>query len=189
MNSLFYDVTLFYLDTKNDFYRYRVPSRPLETFYGNAGASKRKGVEMYLNWNPLSKLEIQVSYTFSDFRYSSPDSISGNHLPNSPVHQLFADISYKAGNHISVGVSYEMQSKWYIYTDEIHSNIYQDGFSLLHARISYDLRIGGVKGTISLYGRNLTDKQYIAFTEPDPDGNSYQPSARREILASLRILF
>jgi iron complex outermembrane receptor protein len=189
MNSLYYDVTLFYLDTKNDFYRYRVPSRPLETFYGNAGASKRKGIEMYVNWSPVRNLEFQLSYTFSDFRYSSPDSISGNHLPNSPSHQLFADAAYRIGKHISFGVSYEMQSKWYIYTDELHSSISQTGFSLLHARISYDLKIGGVKGSVSLYGRNLTDKQYIAFTEPDPDGNSYQPSARMEIFASLKIQF
>jgi iron complex outermembrane recepter protein len=189
MNSLFYDVTLFYLDTKNDFYRYRMPSRPLETFYGNAGASKRKGIEMYINWTPVRNLEMQLSYTFSDFRYTSPDSISGNHLPNSPSHQLFADAGYKVGQHLSCGLSFEMQSKWYIYTDELHSNISQDGFSLLHARVSYDLKIGGIKGSFSLYGRNLTDKQYIAFTEPDPDGNSYQPSARREIIASLKILF
>ncbi len=189
LNSLFYDVTLFYLDTKNDFYRYRVPSRPLETFYGNAGASKRKGVETYLNWTPVSNMEIRLSYTFSDFRYSSPDSISGNHLPNSPAHQLFADASYKAGKHLSFGISFEMQSRWYIYTDVVHSNIYQKGFDLLHARMSYDFTFAGVRGTVSLYGRNLTDKQYIAFTEPDPDGNSYQPSARREVIASLRILF
>jgi iron complex outermembrane receptor protein len=189
MNSLFYDVTLFYLDTKNDFYRYRVPSRPLETFYGNAGASKRKGIEMYINWTPVRNLEIQLSYTYSDFRYTSPDSISGNHLPNSPSHQLFAEAGYKAGKHLSFDLSFEMQSKWYIYTDELHSNISQEGFSLLHARISYDLSIGGVKGSVSLYGRNLTDKQYIAFTEPDPDGNAYQSSARREIFASLKILF
>jgi iron complex outermembrane receptor protein len=189
LNSVFYDVTLFYLDTKNDFYRYRVPSRPLETFYGNAGASRRKGIEMYIDWTPLKNLEFQLSYTYSDFRYTSPDSISGNKLPNSPSHMLFADAGYKAGKNLSFGLSFEMQSKWYIYTDELHSDISQDGFSLLHARISYDLSIGRLKGAVSLYGRNLTDKQYIAFTEPDPDGNSYQPSSRREIFASLKILF
>ena len=134
LNSLYYDVTLFYLDTKNDFYRYRVPSRPLETFYGNAGSSRRKGAEFYINWSPVKELAVQVAYTYSDFRYASPDSISGNRLPNSPVHQLFADACYKAGKHISFGISYEMQSRWYIYTDSVHSNIYQDGFGLIHAR-------------------------------------------------------
>src|ERR1019366_5063169 len=34
---LFWDVAFFRLDTRRDFERYRVASRPLETFYGNAG--------------------------------------------------------------------------------------------------------------------------------------------------------
>ncbi|MGD0582797.1 MAG: TonB-dependent receptor [Bacteroidales bacterium] len=189
LNSLYYDVTLFYLDTKNDFYRYRVPARPLETFYGNAGSSRRKGAELYINWSPVKELAVQLAYTYSDFRYTSPDSISGNRLPNSPAHQLFADVGYKIGKHVSFGISYEMQSRWYIYTDSVHSNIYQEGFSLIHARVSYDFKIGEMRGSVSLYGKNLGNKQYVAFTEPDPDGNSYQPSARREVFASLKLLF
>ena len=189
LNSLYYDIVLFYLDTKNDFYRYRVSLRPLETFYGNAGSSKRKGAEFYLNWSPVKNINLQISYTLSDFRYSSPDSINGNHLPNSPVNQLFVDAGYRFGKRLSAGISYEMQSKWYIYTDAVHSNIYQEGFNLFHARVSYEFNIGGFKVTSSLYGKNLGNTQYIAFTEPDPDGNSYQPSAKREIFASIRIDF
>ena len=189
LNSFYYDVTLFYMNTTNDFYRYRVPSRPLETFYGNAGSSKRKGVEMFINWVPFKNMTFQLSYTYSDFRYSSPDSISGNRLPNSPAHQLYADAGYKVGKHISVGLSTELQSKWSVYTDKVHSNIYQDGFNLYHARFAFDFAIKKVKGTIYLYAKNITDMQYIAFTEPDPDGNSYQPSARRELFAGLKLQF
>jgi iron complex outermembrane receptor protein len=188
-NSLYYDVTVFYMNTDNDFYRYRMPSRPLETFYGNAGSSKRTGAETYINWTPVKNLTLQAAYTFSKFKYASPDSISGNWLPNSPVHQLYADAEFKFAEHFSLGISTELQSKWYIYTNNINSNIYQDGFNLYHARFSYDHKICGVNATVSIYGKNLTDRQYIAFTEPDPDGNSYQPSARREIFFSLKLLF
>jgi iron complex outermembrane receptor protein len=188
-NSLYYDLTLFHMNTENDFYRYRMPSRPLETFYGNVGSSIRNGAEVFLNWSPVKNLTLQASYTWSDFKYSAPDSINGNWLPNSPAHQLYADIEYRIGKHFSVGANTELQTKWYIYTDEIHSDIYQDGFNLFHARVSYDVTIGGVRLNASLFGKNLTDAQYIAFTEPDPDGNSYQPSARREIFASLKIMF
>jgi len=31
------------------------------------------------------------------------------------------------------------------------------------------------------YLRNIFDKTYMAFTEPDPDGNSYQPGPGYEI--------
>ena len=188
-NSLYYDLTMFYMNTNNDFYRYRMAERPLETFYGNVGSSKRTGFEAFVNWTPVKNLTLQLAYTWSDFKYTSPDSIKGIRLPNSPAHQLYADASYKFAGHFEVGFSSELQSKWYIYTDEMHSGVSQDGFNLFHARFSYNFELCGIKTTTSVYGKNLTDKQYIAFTEPDPDGNSYQPSARREIFVSIRLLF
>jgi iron complex outermembrane receptor protein len=187
--SLYYDLTFFYMKTKDDFYRYRMPSRPLETFYGNVGSSNRVGLESFINWTPVKNLTLQAAYTFSNFKYTTPDSINGVWLPNSPVHQLYADASYKIGGHFEIGLSTEFQSKWYIYTSKVNSNVYQEGFNIYHARFSYNFTVGGIKAMASVFGKNLTDKQYIAFTEPDPDGNSYQPSARREIFVSIRLQF
>ena len=82
-----------------------------------------------------------------------------------------------------------MQSKWYIFTDPANYSISQDGFNLLGARISYNWHIGFLKGDISISAKNLNDMAYIAFTEPDPDKNSYQPAARIEFFGSLRIKF
>jgi iron complex outermembrane recepter protein len=188
-NSLYYDLTLFHMDTRNDFYRYRITSRPLETFYGNMGSSNRKGFEAFTSWNPTVNISFQVAYTWSDFKYSSPDSIRGLSLPNSPAHQLYGDIAYKFTKNLEVGASTEFQSRWFIYTDKVHSNIFQDGFNLYHARIAYNFKIGRVRANASLYVKNIGDIQYIAFTEPDPDGNSYQPSARREMFVSIRFRF
>jgi iron complex outermembrane recepter protein len=189
MKSVFYDITLFHMDTRNDFYRYRITSRPLETFYGNMGSSNRNGIEISAGWAPVRNLSFKAAYTWSDFKYTSPDSVSGVCLPNSPVHQLYGDISYQFAGHFEVGLSTELQTKWYIYTDKVHSNIFQEGFNLYHVRIMYNFRLERFKGSVSLYGKNLTDKQYIAFTEPDPDGNCYQPSALREIFVSVKFHF
>jgi outer membrane receptor protein involved in Fe transport len=153
------------------------------------GSSNRTGFEAFVNWVPVRNLTVQMAYTWSDFKYASPDSIKGIWLPNSPMHQLYADVTYKFAGHFEIGVSTELQSKWFIYTDKVHSNVSQDGFNIYHARLSYDFALGGIKATASIFGKNLTNKQYIAFTEPDPDGNSYQPSARREIFFSIRLLF
>jgi iron complex outermembrane recepter protein len=188
-NSLYYDFTVFYMNTDNDFYRFRMPSRPLETFYGNVGSSRRTGFEAFVNWTPAKNLTLQVAYTRSDFKYTLPDSIKGIWLPNSPANQLYADATFKFARHFEVGLSTELQSKWFIYTDKIHSDISQDGFNLYHIRLSYNFDLGSIKAIASIFGNNLTDKQYVAFTEPDPDGNSYQPSARREIFLSIRLLY
>jgi iron complex outermembrane recepter protein len=188
-SSFYYDLTVFWMNTKNDFYRYRMPLRPLETFYGNMGSTKRAGVEAFMNWTPFRNFTIQLAYTWSDFKFASPDSIVGVGLPNSPANQLYADVSYKFAKHFEIGLSTEWQSRWFIYTDKVHSNIYQEGFNLYHSRVSYNFEIGDIKATASFYCKNLADKQYIAFTEPDPDGNSYQPSALREIFVSIRLRF
>jgi hypothetical protein len=37
-----------------------------------------------------------------------------------------------------------------------------------------------------LSGRNAFGKYYIAFTEPDPDGNSYQPGPMDEWFITAR---
>lgn len=186
--KLFYDFVFFSLNTQNDFYRYRIlPQRPLETFYGNAGASKRYGLESFLSWRLFHSMIVNASYTYSNFKYTSPDSIKNNRLPNSPEHQLFAELEYRLPHNVTIGLSTELQTEWAIYTDRSHRDITQDGFQLYHTRISYHWQFAGLQGDFSVHGVNLTNKLYIAFTEPDPDGNCYQPAARREFFANLMI--
>jgi iron complex outermembrane recepter protein len=188
---LYYDITGFYLTTSKDFYRYKLyPLRGnQEVFYGNAGASKRKGLEISLSVKPVKNLCFQTAYTYSDFKYTSPDSIKGNSLPNSPKHQLDAEIDYKLFKHLTLAISAEMQTKWYIYTDVVHKDLIQEGFNLYHARISYEWNLFGCNGEISFFVKNITNQNYMAFTEPDPDGNCYQPGPLREYFGSLKINF
>jgi iron complex outermembrane receptor protein len=198
--NVFYDFTAFILNTENDFYRYRIlPQRPLETFYGNAGRTHRGGIESFIAYSPMKKLRLQMSYTYSDFRYmeTSSDSmmtngeflpaiIKGNYLPNSPRHQLYFEVDYHSGKHLSIGLSSEYQSEWYIYTN---SDVTQQGFNLYHARIGYNFIIGKVNAEFLVFGKNLTNQHYMGFTEPDPDGNCYQPASGREFFGTLKLMF
>ena len=47
--------------------------------------------------------------------------------------------------------------------------------------------LGGTPAELNLAVRNLFAVRYMGFTEPDPDGNSYQPAAEREIFVGLGI--
>lgn len=64
-----------------------------------------------------------------------------------------------------------------------------DGYTLLHARASARWELGGREYELLLSGHNLTGVKYIAFSEPDPDGNSYQPAPTREMFASVSARF
>jgi iron complex outermembrane receptor protein len=186
-----YDLTAFYMTTENDFFRFKLyPARGnQEVFYGNTGSTQRTGFESYIGWNYHDHLKLQLAYTFQDFTYSSPDTLDGLWLPNCPKHQLVFDAEARIGKKITVGISPEYQSKWYIYTDVIHKDVSQEGYTLLGARIGYHLTVKAFQGDITLSGRNLGNTEWVAFTEPDPDGNCYQPGAGREFFVSFIIRF
>ena len=213
-DKLYYELTGFIMDTKNDFFRFKQSGRGnQEVFYGNAGNSRRYGIETYMSYNILPNLTWQIAYTFADYRYTSAtiDPVytdtnyvlttppaDGQYLPNSPKHQLYSEVVYSPVKCIKIRVGGEHQSKWAIYTDakaynnELDPAIYQnwqDGFTLFNAEVLYLWDLGVLNGELSLSVRNFTDEQYMAFTEPDPDGNSYQPGPGREFFGNLRVKF
>jgi len=202
-DMFYYDLTGFYLKTENDFDRYRVQGRGVETFYRNTGASNRIGAELFARFNPIRPLKFELAYTFSQFKYKldAPVKImmddttlnkniaDGNFLPNSPEHQLYLDIQYtEILPHLSVGISGEFFSKWFIDGANIESEA-ASGYALMHGRIVYTAKLKNLDVELSLNIKNISDKQYIAFTEPDPGGNSYQPAARRQVFGGLKIRF
>jgi len=211
---LYYEITGFVMDTKNDFFRFKQSGRGnQEVFYGNAGNSRRYGIETFISYNILHNLSLQLAYTYADYRYTSAtiDPVytdtnyvlttppaEGQYLPNSPKHQLYSEIVYEPVKFIQLSLGGEYQSKWAIYTDakayngELDPAIYQnwqEGFTLFNARISYLWQLGVLNGELSLSVRNLTNQDYIAFSEPDPDGNSYQPGPGTEYFGNLKIRF
>jgi iron complex outermembrane recepter protein len=213
-NKLNYEVTGFIMNTQNDFFRFKQSGRGnQEVFYGNAGNSKRYGIETSISYWIFKNLIFEATYTYANYQYTSSavDPVytdpayvltsppeKGQWLPNSPKHQLYSELVYTFAERFRFSLATELQSKWAIYTDpnayyeKLDPTIYQnwqDGFNLFHARISYDLNIGKVKGECSFFVRNLTGAKYMAFTEPDPDGNAYHPGPAREFFANIKIRF
>ncbi|MCX6157179.1 MAG: TonB-dependent receptor [Ignavibacteriae bacterium] len=203
-NKLYYDVGLFYLTTNNDFDRYRITDslRSQETFYKNAGSSRRFGAEVYLRYNPLRELTLQTAYTYSNFKYTNETPnrvvmddptiykyvVDGNYLPNSPQHQFYLDAQYEIVPHLFFGLSTEILSKAYIDGANVEAEAVE-GYALFNGRLVYDWNISKFNGQISFNATNLGDKKYVAFSEPDPGGNAYQPGTGRQFYGNLKINF
>lgn len=190
-NKFSYDASFFFMRTRNDFERYRVPGRPLETFYDNAGRTKRYGLESLVCWKPVENFTARLSYTFNHFTYTDYDSktfpgdLRGNYLPNSPRHAAYLDIEY-AKDGWFCGISDDVSSRSYVDPTNVP---YTGGYCLVHARAGYRWENMKSSGELSVALRNAFDKLYMAFTEPDPDGNSYQAGPGREIFVGLRLKF
>ncbi|NOZ93396.1 MAG: TonB-dependent receptor [Acidobacteria bacterium] len=188
---LTYEVALFRLMTHGDFGRYRRPDRPLETFYRNAGDSRRYGLETQLLWLPIDRLTLRLAYTYSHFKYdevSIGDIVySDTWLPNTPRQMAYLDVEYSPLCHLALGAAVDARSRAYI--DGTNAT-WIDGYTLVHLRLKYRVHLGAT-GTmdVMLAIRNLTGTSYIAFTEPDPDGNSYQPGPGREYFAGVLARF
>ena len=212
--KLSYEVTAFIMNTENDFFRFKQEGRGnQEVFYGNAGNSSRLGIETFISYQILKNLTLNVAYTYADYKYvsSAIDPVytdqayvltsppkSGQWLPNSPRNQLYSEIVYSVTRRLKLSLATEYQSKWAIYTDpkayygEMDPTIYQNwqkGFNLFHARVGYDLNIGKVHAECSLFVRNFTGAKYMAFTEPDPDGNAYHPGPSENSSGILKLNF
>jgi iron complex outermembrane recepter protein len=192
-----YDVTGFHLKTDKDFDRYRIADRRLETFYRNVGASKRYGVETQVRFHPIASLKSEIAYTYSHFRYTSPDALKDKILPNIPTHQLTIDLEHEPLPGVTLGVTCEVQTKWQINSQNTAGGVDTggnsfdappvNGFTLWGARASYAWKLAGVRGELTIAGKNIFGRKYIAFSEPDPDGNSYQPGPRQEVFGGVSV--
>ena len=198
--SLYYDVTGFSINSKDEFYRYSVPGRGNNTaFFGNMGESKRWGLEAFVSYAPLDFLRFDVAYTYSHFQYTSPDSVSGHWIPQCPEHMLTAEASVKFLKHFTATLNAQYQSKWCIQVDDsiynqFHENgkirsSWVNGFTVINANLNYAWKLGKLKGDLGFFCKNMLDEQYFGFTEPNngPDYNSFQPAPGREFFVSLRL--
>lgn len=200
--TLYYNIGGFLIDSKDEFYRYSIPGRGNNTaFFGNKGASKRWGIETFLSYSPVDFLNLNVAYAYSHFQYTSPDSSKGHWIPQCPEHNLSAEVAFRFLKHFTLTLSTQYQSKWYIQVDDsiyqqytengIKRNSWVKGFNIYSANLSYNFKLSGIDGELSLFGKNLFDEHYFGFTEPNngPDYNSYQPAPGRELFVSLKLRF
>jgi len=203
---LHYDITGFGIFSNNEFYRYSVPGRGNNAaFFGNMGKSTKWGLETFVSYSPVKNLIIEAAYTYSNFTYTSPDSVAGHWMPNCPQNMLYAEVAYSFLKHFKVALATQWQSKMCIQVDDsiyfkytIGQTYYQpgsvrsswvNGYDIVNLDMHYAWKLGWLRGDLSLYVKNLFDTKYFGFAEPNNgvDYNSYQPAPGREFFVNLRL--
>jgi len=141
---------------------------------------------------PAPSFRLTAAYTFSDFVYtrhdgiSLPGDLSGNTLPNSPRHQASAEAAYTWRDRWVAAATVQALSRAYV---DATNATWIDGYTLVGLRLARSFTVGGRHLEVFVSGRNLGNVEYIAFTEPDPDGNSYHPGPERELFGGARFAF
>ena len=191
-HNLYYEATVFDVHGKKDFERYRIDSRPLETFYRNGGSTNRYGFETAIAWEPIKPITVRMAYTYSHFRYNNyvfydapvPVDYSGNRIPNSPEHRLALDFQYAWENGWKAGLDMQLRTSWAVDPENLY---HAGGYTILSPRVSYDFKGPRTTGSVFLQVKNATGKKYYAWTEPDKDLHSFFPAPEEELFLGVRI--
>lgn len=159
------ELTFFYIDWKNQ-QVYKLLASGHGSMLQNAGKSHSKGIELSLYANPVNPLELRadMGYTgakFDEYTYKSYD-YKDNYLPMVPKETVSLNADYdwaspiKGIDHLTFGLNYIGTGEIYWKEDNNTSRGY---FSTMNAQVR--AAIGPV--TLSLWGKNIFDKQYTAY--------------------------
>ncbi|MEO5618600.1 MAG: TonB-dependent receptor [Candidatus Eisenbacteria bacterium] len=183
-----YDAALYWIDVFNDI----VPQGGGAYFF-TAGESRRRGVELGLEWRPETAVTLRGSGTFSRNEYvkyvSDGVDFGGNEMPGLPaaVFSGAAALSLPRGFRFDTGV--EGASRYFA-DDRNSDNARTFGYGIWNASLAWS-RDGERTGvTVFLSGQNLLEKEYVSSVFINGiNGRFYEPGLPRNISGGLTLRY
>ncbi len=160
-----------------------------QTFYRNAGRSRRDGIEALLAWAPTSRIDTRVTYTYQDFRFdrfaTAAADYSGKREPGAPPNQLYASGTYDA----PFGLRSTAQVRWQdAYAVDNANTAFNWSSRVVDLRLALDREWKGLQWRPFVGVDNLFGVRYNASTTPNAvAGRYYEPAPGREIYAGLTL--
>ncbi|MGE5424391.1 MAG: TonB-dependent receptor family protein [Syntrophothermus sp.] len=198
-----FDITFFNIWVKNEI----VPLEYLgDVFYRNAAETHRLGLEAGIKTELFKNLFFNLSYTFSDFDYTSyeartisPDTtgnytttnadFSGNVVPSVPKNNLYLSLAYTQPiiKQISAFARMSVMNISGMYVDDANSDK-TDAYHLLNSVIGLDMNFKKFNVMISGGINNILDETYVAFTNTNSaNGRFYEAGAPRNYFLALNL--
>tara|TARA_B110000908_G_scaffold164929_1_gene213649 strand:- start:437 stop:2578 length:2142 start_codon:yes stop_codon:yes gene_type:complete len=125
-------------------------------YFGNAASGANYGVEVEFNWLATESLAWFGSLGLLSADYDIPLSadLDSRQQAHAPDYQFALGGSYQVNDSLSVSIDVEGKDKFYLSSSH---NEQSQSYELINARINYAL----AGWELSLWGRNLTDKDVI----------------------------
>lgn len=176
--DLRYDATLFTTYLSGQLVPYEVPSAPGRRFYRNAGRSRTRGVEVFVDADLSSPLSVRLAYEFLDARYTDfavdEARLDGNRVPGVAPH--LAEATLRAdGVDTGPGWFAELRVER---RGEIPLSDANDatapGHTLLEVRVGADAVEWGALRLAPLFAvTNLTNRRYASSVVVNAFGGRY----------------
>lgn len=160
-----------------------------QTFYRNAGRSRRDGIEALLAWAPTPRIDTRVAYTYQDFHFdrftTGTADYAGKREPGAPPHQLYASGTYES----RFGLRSTAQVRWQdAYAVDNANTAFNWSSRVVDLRLALDREWKGLQWRPFVGIDNLFDVRYNASTTPNAvAGRYYEPAPGREIYVGLTL--
>lgn len=186
-----YQVSLFYILSKDEIVPFEIAAFPGRSFFRNAGESVRKGFEAALNYSPAKHLETRLSYTYSDFKFTEfvaeGRDLAGNDIPGIPTHRFFASLDYK---HPQGWFSrFNLQHVGSFFVDDQNS-LKSNSYTLADLFLGYEGKAGLYRWTAFIGFKNLLNETYNSNIRINAfGGRFFEPGPPFNIFAGVTLAF
>jgi iron complex outermembrane receptor protein len=158
-----------------------------DVFFRNAAKTNRTGVEVGGSFDVIGGLNLQASYTYSNFTYdeyialsinedltTQEDDFSGNSAPSVPEHNAFFALAYNYPftQQITGFIRGSMRYISGMYVDDANSDKTSD-YTMLNAGIGFDMVFGKFNLLVNGGVNNIADKVYVGFININSTNGRY----------------
>ena len=180
------EANVFFIESTNEILPYELEAFPGRSFYRNAGATQRWGVEVFGSYQ-WEQWELQASMTQAQYRFTENNTSEGNTLPGIPNSQFFLQLGYTS-----------LQNWQFQLTGEHIGSLYADTANAVQIEAFQKVRLQGGK-TIALGNlelnlfagiNNLFDVRYFDNIRLNAfGGRYYEPAPGRNAFFGLSTTF
>jgi len=187
-----YDLAAYYIDTSNELIPYEIGN---ETFFRNAGQTKRFGLEVMLMAELFDGLRLTTSYSFSRAEFTNyvipiddtPTNLAGNRVPGVPENTFYAELLYIRPDGLFAALEGRVAGAFY--ADDSNS-VRTEAYGVLDFRVGWKGELGRWRVTPYIAVSNLTHTVYDDNVRLNAGfGRYYEPAAGVEVQGGLGIAY
>jgi len=183
-NNVSFEVTFFNIFIENEIIPFEVYG---DVFFRNAAKTTRNGLEVGGSVDVIEGLNLQASYTFSDFTYdeyvalnidenldTTSQNYAGNYAPSVPQHNAFfaAAYNHKITQDITGFIRGSVRYVSGMHVDDANSDK-TDDYTTLNAGIGLDMVFGKFNLLLSGGVNNISDLVYAGFVNINSSNGQY----------------
>lgn len=188
------DMALFNVNVRDELIPFQIVGQAGRVFYRNAGESVRKGLELGLTALIAKGLTLYGSYTYSDFRYKTYQTIvgkfDGNALPGIPKQTGYAELRYfNQSGFYAIG---QVRNASDFFADDANA-ITANGYTITNFRVGKSFgghQLKDKKSSVELFIglNNAFDVQYFQNIQINASGGKYfEPAVGRYWFGGMKL--